>query len=359
MEFWQIKSRGAGFNPPNRFEKLHIDYFDEDLDDGLMNNEALRRSPAAFYFDSTKEILAKNDSPDVGFTFSINPYRGCEHGCIYCYARPSHEFLGFSSGIDFETRIMVKLDAPKLLEQTFLKKSWQPQSIELSGNTDCYQPVERRLELTRRCLEVFLRYKNPVSVITKNALITRDMDILKELSELNLVTAAISITTLNRDLSRKLEPRTSVPSQRFETVKALAEAGIPVGVMVAPIIPGLNDREIPSIIKQASDSGASFAGKIILKLPYSVKDLFLDWLERNYPEKASKIINRVKDVRRGKLNDPEFFSRMSGKGEIAESISQLFRASCKKYGLNKTKTYIAEKLFTRPAAGTQNTLFGS
>jgi DNA repair photolyase len=357
MELNTVKSRGAGFNPQNRFETIKIDYFDEDFENGISSNEEKRAAPTTYFVDTTKSILAKNDSPDIGFTYSINPYRGCEHGCIYCYARPSHEYLGFSSGIDFETKIMVKPDAPALLEEAFIKKSWVPETIMFSGNTDCYQPAERKLELTRKCLEVFLKFRNPVAVITKNALILRDLDILKELAKLNLVSVAITITTLNRSLSRKLEPRTSVPSLKLDTVEMLAKENIPVGIMAAPIIPGLNDKEIPSILKAASERGALSAGHVMLRLPYAIKDLFTDWLNRNYPEKANKIINSIKDIRGGNLNDPRFGKRMSGEGEIAGAIHKLFKTCCAKYGLNKTKIKLTTEHFIRTPHTPQMNLF--
>ncbi len=355
--FHKIKSRGAGYNPQNRFETIKIDYFDEDFEEGIFSNEEKRSAPTTYFIDTTKTILAKNDSPDIGFTYSINPYRGCEHGCIYCYARPSHEYLGFSSGIDFETKIMVKPNAHILLEEAFRKKSWEPETIMFSGNTDCYQPAERRLELTRKCLDVFLKFRNPVALITKNALILRDIYILKELANLNLVSVAITITTLNRSLSRKLEPRTSVPSRKLDTVEALAKANIPVGIMAAPIIPGLNDKEIPAILKAAAERGALSAGHVMLRLPFAIKELFIDWLNTNFPEKASKVINSIKDVRGGNLNDPRFGKRMSGEGEIAQSIHKLFKTCCNKYGLNKTKIRLTTKHFIREPDSPQMKLF--
>lgn len=331
-----IKSRASSYNPQNRFEQIFIDYNNDDLELYYPEDDA-KNIQTTYYLDTSKSILAKNDSPDLGFSYSINPYRGCEHGCIYCYARPSHEYLGFSSGLDFETKIMVKMDAAKLLEKEFSKKNWIPQSIMFSGDTDCYQPVERKLQITRQCIEVFRKFKHPVGLITKSALILRDIDILGEMARENLSGAILSITTLNRELSRKLEPRTSVPSQRFETIEKLANAGIPTGVMVAPVIPGLTDEEIPAILKTASEHGAFFAGHTIMRLPYAVKELFVEWLKRNYPEKESKIINRIHEVRGGKLSDPNFYTRMSGTGKVAESIHRLFKLSCEKYGLNKVK----------------------
>ncbi len=343
MKNIDLKSRGAGINPKNRFEEIYLDYDDTDIEHFEDEKE---RIPTTYYFDNTKTILAKNDSPDLGFDYSINPYRGCEHGCIYCYARPTHEYLGFSAGLDFETKIMVKKDAPLLLEKEFKKKSWVAQPIMFSGNTDCYQPIERKFELTRKCIEVFKKFNHPVGLITKNALILRDIDLLSEMAKENLATTVISITTLKRDLSRKLEPRTSVPSKRFEAVEKLAAAGINVGVNVAPIIPGLNDEEIPAILKEASERGAKFAGHIIVRLPYSVKELFTEWLERNYPEKASKIINRIHEVRDGNLNDANWGTRFSGKGEIAAAIHKLFKMSCDKYGLNKQRFHMDYSKFS-------------
>jgi DNA repair photolyase len=271
----------------------------------------------------------------VGFNYSFNPYRGCEHGCIYCYARPTHEYLGFSAGIDFESKIMVKEDAAGLLEEEFKKKSYKPDLIVFSGNTDCYQPVERKLQITRKALQVCLKYRNPVGVITKNALIQRDIDILKELAALNLVNVTISITSLDKDIIRVMEPRTSTPEKRLETIKVMKENNIPVGVNVAPVIPGLNDEEIPRILKEAADCGASSAGFIMLRLPFSVKDLFVEWLMREFPDRANKVLNKIKEMRGGKLNSYEWGKRFTGEGELADTIKNLFNLSCRKYGLNK------------------------
>ncbi|TAK50590.1 MAG: PA0069 family radical SAM protein [Bacteroidetes bacterium] len=347
-----IKGRGSSYNTPNRFEKLHLEPLEIEWED---NDE--KKLPTQFFKDTTKTILAKNDSPDIPFTYGINPYRGCEHGCIYCYARPSHEYLGFSAGLDFETKIMVKEDAPVLLEKEFQKKSWQPQMISLSSNVDCYQPIERKLQITRRLLQVFLKYRNPVGVITKNHLITRDVDILQELASLNLVHTIISITSLNDELIRSMEPRTSPPAKRLEAIQLLAEHNIPVGVNVAPIIPGLNDEEIPAILKEASVRGATSAGWILVRLPWAVKPLFLDWLQRTMPDRAAKIINRIKDTRDGELSDPNFGSRMRGEGEIAHTIRQLFKVNCEKYGFNKKTFYVSTEHFVREQHGQLN-MFG-
>jgi DNA repair photolyase len=330
----KLKGRSAQINPRNRFEKLYVEdfIFDDwyDFDEPGDNN-----LPTEYYLDQSRTVIAKNDSYDVGFDYSFNPYRGCEHGCIYCYARPTHEYLGFSSGIDFETKIMVKPDAAHLLEKELQKKSYQPDLIIFSGNTDCYQPVEKKLQITREALKICLKYGNPIAIITKNALIQRDIDIIKEMAELGIVSVTISVTTLNKNIARKMEPRTSIPEMRLKTIEAFAENSIPVGVNVAPVIPGLNDKEIPDIIREASRRGAEFAGYIMLRLPYSVKDLFVEWINREFPEKASKVINSIKSVRKGKLNSSERGIRFKGEGELADTIRKLFQLSCRKYGLNR------------------------
>ncbi len=339
-----MKGRGTQENPQARFESLAREAFDDEWNSGGEEPSISTQ----FFRDASRTILTKNESPDIGFTYGLNPYRGCEHGCIYCYARPSHEYLGFSSGLDFETKIMVKEDAASLLEREFAKKSWKPDVVMLSGNVDCYQPVERRLKITRQCLEVFLRFRNPVAMITKNALVLRDVDLLAQLASLSLVSVCLSITTLDRDLARRMEPRTSTPEQRLQTIEQLAKEGIPVSVNAAPVIPGLNDEELPSILHEASARGAKWAGYTMLRLPYSVKDLFVDWLKREFPGKEEKIMNRIMDARGGKLNDSNFSTRMRGTGEIAHSIGQLFHASCKKYGLSSAYAPLSTERFIRP-----------
>lgn len=347
MSNTRLRGRGAQFNPGNRFERISVEDFKPDEMDYFTEPEFERKIPTQFYRDESRTVIARNDSYDVGFEYSFNPYRGCEHGCIYCYARPTHEFIGFSSGTDFESRIMIKPDAPKLLEAEFNKKSYKPDFIMFSGNTDCYQPVEQRLKITRETLKVCLKYRNPVSIITKNALIQRDLDIIREMAELNLVSVSLSITTLDRELARRMEPRTSSPERRLQTIGILAENGIPVGVNIAPIIPGLNDEEIPSILKEAAARGAVFAGHIMLRLPYSVKDLFLQWIKKEFPDRESKIVNKIREMRDGKLNDSEFGTRFSGKGELAETIHSLFELSRRKYGLNKNKVHLRTDLFRK------------
>ena len=348
----RTKGRASSSNPPNRFEQHHLEPLEIDI-----RYEEVPPVPTTFYNDTSRTILAKNDSPDVPFTYSINPYRGCEHGCIYCYARPSHEYLGFSAGLDFETKIMVKMDAPQLLGEALQKKSWQPQVVAFSGNTDCYQPVERKLQLTRKCLEVFLNYRNPVGMITKNALALRDIDILQEMSRLNLVHVMLSITTLDSDLARIMEPRTSSPNNRLKTVKALAEKGITVGVNVAPIIPGLTDEEIPAILKAAVEHGARSAYYMLLRLPGAVEPLFIDWVQRNLPDRAAKIINRIKDTRGGRMSDSRFGSRMKGEGEIANAVETLFKLNARKLKLNRRWEDLSVEHFRYPTPQ-QPSLFG-
>jgi len=323
------KGRAAGFNTPNRFEKLHIEKLDIEPDE---HDEPVP-VPTQYFRDASKTILAKNDSPDIPYTYSINPYRGCEHGCIYCYARPSHEYLGFSAGLDFETKILVKHDAPELLDAELRKKSWEPQLVALSGNTDPYQPVERKLGITRRILEVFLKHRNPVGIITKNSLASRDLDILKELALMNLVSVTISFTSMNPELIRVMEPRTAAPAKRLELLELLASNGIHAGVMIAPVIPGLTDEEIPALLREASEHGAKFAGWSLVRLTGPVQPLFIDWVERELPERASKVVNRIKEIHGGKLGETKFGLRMSGEGKIAEAIKKLFKVNSQKYGL--------------------------
>jgi len=347
-----LKGRGTADNPPNRFESIVYQ-----PDPEISDQEGTSRPTTQLFRDPTRTVLSYNKSPDVGFTVSLNPYRGCEHGCIYCYARPTHEWLGFSSGLDFETRILVKEDAPRLLEKALASPSWRPQTIALSGVTDPYQPVERKLQLTRRCLEVLAAWRNPVAIVTKNALVTRDYDLLAELARVNAAAVFISITTLDAQLACVMEPRASAPVRRLAAISSLAQAGIPVGVMVAPIIPGLTDHEIPAIVNAAAQAGARFAGHTIIRLPYSVKDLFTQWLETHYPERKNKILNRIRTIRRGKLNDSRWHQRMRGQGVFAESTHTLFAAVCRKAGLTPSGPQLSTAAFRRPDEGLQLSLF--
>jgi DNA repair photolyase len=340
--------RGSAHNPKNRFEKIER-VAEPDLDE--------TSSPATqFLPDASKSIVAYNDSPDVGFDASINPYRGCEHGCIYCYARPTHEYLGFSAGLDFETRIMVKRDAPELLRKELASPRWKPQVLASSGVTDCYQPIEKKLELTRRCLAVLVEFRNPVIIITKNHLVTRDIDLLTELAQYNCAAVFVSVTTLDEKLAGLMEPRASRPVRRLAAIAALARAGVPVGYLQAPMIPGLTDAEAPAIAEAAAKAGARYAGYVPLRLPHAVKELFEDWLERNYPERKEKVLNRIRAIRGGGLNDPNFHSRMSGRGIYAEQMAELLRLACKKAGFAERSPELSTEHFRRPRE--QLKLFG-
>ena len=337
-------------NPKNRFERIEVQPEPDELD-----AEAPR--PETVYLrDLSRSIVARNDSPDIGFDVSINPYRGCTHGCIYCYARPMHEYLGFSAGLDFESRILVKENAPALLHGELLSPRWKPQVMAMSVATDCYQPVEKKLRLTRRCLEVLVEFRNPVAVVTKNHLVTRDIDLLSELARYDAAVVMISLTTLDNDLRRVMEPRTSSPTRRLAAVEALARAGIPVGVMVAPVIPGLTDHEMPALLSAAAEAGASFAACTPVRLPYAVAPLFEDWLERHFPERKEKVLNRIRSMRGGKLNDPRFGTRMRGEGIFAEQIGQLFSISCQRAGIREKRSpKMSTAAFRR--AESQPTLF--
>jgi DNA repair photolyase len=350
-----FKGRGTSQNPPNRFESLS---YHPDPESGEAA-EDLPGPRTRLLRDPTRTIITTNESPDVGFTVSVNPYRGCEHGCTYCYARPTHEWLGFSAGLDFETQILVKEDAPRLLSEALASPKWQPQVIALSGVTDPYQPAERHLQLTRRCLEVLAAYRNPVAIVTKSALVTRDCDLLNQLAEVNAVAVFLSITTFDAQLARLMEPRASSPARRLEAICTLAHAGIPMGVMVAPIIPGLTDHEMPAILTTAAQAGARFAGHTIVRLPYSVSELFIQWLETHYPHRKDKVLNRIRAIRHGKLNEARWHLRMRGQGVFAESIHTLFTLACRKVGLVTTGPRLSTEAFRRPSETRQLSLFST
>lgn len=335
-----VRGRGTGELTKGRFEKVEVAY---------EQGEA-RQVETQVFHDATRTILASNDSPDVGFSASLNPYRGCEHGCIYCFARPTHEYFGLSAGLDFETKIFAKMEAPQLLRKELQKKSWQPQVIGMSGVTDCYQPIERKLEITRGCLQVMAEFRNPVIVITKNHLVTRDIDILTELSKYQAAHVLVSMTTLDKELARKMEPRASAPSMRLKTIEELSKAGISVSVNMAPIVPGLTDHEIPALLKSAADAGALSAGYTIVRLPYGVKDLFQTWLDEHYPLRKQKILNRIKEMRGGKLNLSEFGKRMDGEGIFADYVAQTFLQYRKRLGLNKRQPLSVEHFMRQPEA---------
>ncbi len=344
-----IRGRGAAENPPNRFVPIRVERDGGNPDDPLPRTR--------FFRDDAHSIIAYNDSPDVGFNASINPYRGCEHGCSYCYSRPNHEYLGLSAGLDFETRIFIKEDAPGLLRRELSSKRWKPQLLALSGVTDPYQPVERRLRLTRRCLEVLAEARNPTAIITKNHLVTRDIDLLAELREYGAIAVSLSITSLKRDLQRVMEPRTSTPERRLEAIRKLAAAGIPAGVMVAPIIPGLTDHEMPDILAAAAEAGATRAGFIMLRLPWTVAPLFEAWMERHFPERKEKVLNRLRDLSDGKLYQAQFGRRQRGEGPFAEHLQQMFGIACNRLGLSRSAPPLSTVHFRRPSLGGQLGLF--
>lgn len=342
-----MKGRGATIAPVGRFEKLNIEY-EPDAYVSEDPDMPIPKVTTEVYYDTSRSIISTNDSPDAPNT-TLNIYRGCEHGCIYCFARPTHEYLGMSSGLDFETKIFVKTDAPQLVREKFSSKNWEPRPMMMSAVTDCYQPLERKLQLTRKVLEVFAEFRNPVFIVTKNYLVTRDIDILKELAKYDCISVTLSITTLDKDLARVLEPRTSQPRLRLQAVKELSEAGIPVNVNMAPIIPGLTDHEIPALLEAAAKAEARSAAYNIVRLPYSVKDLFVNWLEEHEPLKKQKILNRIRSMRGGRLYDSSFDTRMKGEGFYAQEIGNLFKASKARYGLNKKYDGLTAKYFRNPA----------
>ena len=341
-----LKGRGSAENPTSRFERLH--YAADGEEPPLPKTELLR--------DPSRGILSFNQSPDIAFDVSLNPYRGCEHGCIYCYARPTHEYLGFSAGLDFETKILVKERAPELLRRALSAPGWKPQTVALGAATDPYQPAERALKITRGCLAVFAEFRNPVALVTKSALVRRDVDLLADLAADRAAAVRVSITTLDAGLHRMLEPRASAPRRRLAAVEALAKAGVPVGVMVAPVIPAINDHEIPAIIESAKSAGASSASHIMLRLPHGVKELFEAWLARHFPDRRRKVLSRLRSVRGGKLYDSTYGSRMRGSGPFAEQVQALFDLACRRAGIDGPEAELSTSAF-RNAACRQISLF--
>jgi DNA repair photolyase len=328
------KGRGSAADPPNRFLAIHRE---ADPDAEPFDDEPLEHQlPTQFLSDQSATVVTENDSPDVPFRYSVNPYRGCEHGCSYCYARPSHEYLGLGAGLDFESKIFVKERAPELLRSWLGRKNWQPEMICFSGITDCYQPAERTFKLTRGCLQVAAEARQPVGIITKNRLVTRDLDVLSPMAERSLVHVSISITTLDEQLARRMEPRTSRPAARLEAIRQLAAAGVPTRVMIAPIIPGLNDSEIPQVLKAAREAGAGSAGHVLLRLSGAVRPVFLEWLTRSEPTRAARVEAAIRQTREGKLNETQFGRRMRGTGTRAEQIKQTFRTFAKRYELDRS-----------------------
>lgn len=348
-----LKGRGSQFNPNNRFDKYqyaqeHIEGLDEEL---------LSNSKTEIIYTYPKSIINKVDSPDIGLSYSLNPYQGCEHGCIYCYARNSHEYWGYSAGLDFERKIIVKRNVVENLRKHFSNKNWKPMPIMLSGNTDCYQPIERKLEITRSILQTCLKFRHPVGVITKNSLITRDIDVLKELAAHNLVHVMVSITGTDEDTRQLLEPRTASYRKRFDVLKQLSSNGIPCGVMVAPIIPGINNHEIANVIEQAAANGATTAGYTIVRLNGAIAGIFKDWLVKAFPDRADKVWNQINECHGGQVNDSRFGVRMRGEGPIAESIRQLFTVARQKYMGEGGSRHLDVSQFNHRAGETQLSLF--
>jgi DNA repair photolyase len=364
-----VRGRGAQLNPPNRFEKLSLHVLGEHLDTIAQSSATDGPAPDAeplfhdrqlkttVYRDTSRTLINPVNSPDISFDWSINPYRGCEHGCIYCYARPGHEFLGMSSGIDFESKIMAKLDAPDLLRRELAHPSWRGEVIALSGVTDCYQPIEARLEITRKCLTVMAEAHQAVSIVTKSRLVLRDLDLLQDLARFHAVSVAVSLTTLDNQLASKMEPRAASPRDRLWTIQRLASAGIPVTVMVAPIIPAINDREMPAILKAAAEAGATSAGYVLLRLPHQIKDLFDDWLARHFPDRADHVQSLLRQSHGGKLYDASFHTRQTGEGPYAHQIRQAFNVFKTRYNLSNRSAPLETHHFRPPATDNQLALF--
>jgi DNA repair photolyase len=340
--------RGAASNPAGRFEPTRTEVVDDgwgSLDEPLPPFETIVKPEPA------RSIISRNQSPDLMFEQSINPYRGCEHGCIYCYARPSHAYVNLSPGLDFETRLFYKQDAARLLEQELAARSYRCSPITIGANTDPYQPIEREYRVTRSLIEVLAKHRHPFSIITKSAMIERDLDLLAPLARDNLVLALISVTTLSNELKRTLEPRTASPAARLRTIQRLSEAGLHVGVMVAPVIPVLTDAEVERILQAAAAAGAKSAGYVLLRLPYELKDLFREWLQQHEPLKAKHVMSRLHDMRGGRDNDPRFGHRQRGEGEYAQLLAQRFKAACARFGLNQRDRFVHNlELFRSPTA---------
>ncbi len=349
------RGRGTGRDLPNRFEGRSVEP-DPDFLAGADPEESEPSPRTEFLDDASRSVLTRNDSPDLGFAISVNPYRGCEHGCSYCYARPYHEYLGFSPGLEFETRIVVKRQAASLLEAELSRPGYHPEVMALSGVTDAWQPVEKRLGITRACLEVLARTRHPVKIVTKNRLVLRDLDHLAALAEHGAVAVAISVTTLRDELRRRLEPRTSSVAARLETIRALSRAGVPVGALLAPIIPALTDEEVPDLVAAVAGAGASFAGYTLLRLPLGVAPLFEDWLRSEVPERADRVLGQVREAHRGRLNDTRPGKRMKGDGARAEAVRQLFQAACRRHGLATRGPDLRTDAFV-PPGGRQLRLF--
>ena len=340
-----FRGRGAQVNPHNKFSK---DVYVKEHDEGIDDWEELDRK-TSFIFENSKTIVNKVDSPDVGMAYSLNPYQGCEHGCTYCYARNSHQYWGYSAGLEFERKIIVKKDAPALFKKFLEKKDWDASTISLSGNTDCYQPAERKFKLTRQLLEIALEYRQPIGMITKNSLILRDQDILQEMAKLNLCMVYVSINSLNEDLRQVMEPRTTTAKQRLKIVEQLSKAGIPMGVMVAPLIPGLSDHEIPQILKAVKEAGAIKAGYTVVRLNGAIAQIFEDWLHKNFPDRFDKVWHMIQSCHGGNVNDSRFGDRMRGDGNIAKMIKDSFKLHARRNGLDTNEIILDHSLFKVPS----------
>lgn len=330
--------RGSGLRPPNRFDKIHAELDLEQVEHDAEYLATLAKVPTTYLPDDSRSIISENDSPDLFFRYSLNPYRGCLHGCSYCYARPTHEYLGLNAGIDFETKLFYKPQAAELFREWLNRDKYEPGPIMVSGVTDCYQPGEREYRLTRACLEVALEARQPLSIVTKNALVLRDLDLLEEMARHRIISVAISVTTLDPALTRVLEPRSSTPEARLRAIRSLSEHGIPTRAMLSPIIPGLTDHELPNLIAAVADAGAESAGLILLRLPLTVQPVFLDWLDTHAPEKREKIESLIRSTRDGQLNHSQFGQRFRGTGAIADQIQQTFRVFTKKHKLDSPGT---------------------
>ncbi len=353
MEPQEFHNRGALVNPANRFEKISFRRDEEVSDEDY---EGRVNPKTEFFKDTSKSIISYNDSPDIGFETSLNPYRGCEHGCVYCYARPTHEYFGLSSGWDFESKIFVKTEAASLLRKELAHPQWKPQVVVVSGVTDCYQPFEKKFQITRQCMEVLLDFRNPTAIITKNKLVTRDIDIFKQMADYHGINATISITTLDPALARAMEPRASTPANRLKAMEELAKAGVPVTVNVSPVIPALTDHEIPAILKAAAQAGALGAGYTVIRLPFAVKDLFETWLAQYFSDRKNKVLNRIKELRGGILYHSEWGTRMTGTGLFADQIRDIFDLGYKRAGFSEGRIRLSASAFRNPYQ-TQLTLF--
>lgn len=355
-----VRGRGAGVNPANRFEKLSLEVVDEHRELLERETEVLangRRVTTEVFRDASKSVLNKIQSPDMPLGWSINPYRGCEHGCVYCYARPGHEYFGLSCGLDFETKIFAKPDAAQLLQKELNKPKWKGEPIMMSGVTDCYQPIEAKMGITRQCLKVMCDYRQPVTIVTKNRLILRDLDLLREMARHGVVHVAVTVTTLDNKLASTLEPRAASPRDRLWTIQRLASAGVPVMAMVAPIIPAVNDREIPAILEKVANAGATTAAYVLLRLPWQVKELMDDWLHRHMPDRREHVMSLLKQSYHGKVYDAQWFLRGRGEGAYAQQLAQTFRVFSRRYGLDGGTGGFNRAAFRRPADHCQMSLF--